>query len=113
MDRAQEADVRQAEFARPGTAKPGKNGRAGSALWVAYGLLGLYLASYLASLIAQSDNQWPLFSDGAVGVFELLASAMCLARGFTRRAGHVVAFTLGLGLLLWGLLVLKRGGAVM
>jgi diguanylate cyclase len=101
MDRVQEADVRQAGFARPGTAKPGKNGRAGFALWVAYGLMGLYLASYLASLIAQSDNQSPLFSDGAVGVFELLASAMCLARGFTRRAGHIVAFTLGLGLLLW------------
>jgi diguanylate cyclase (GGDEF)-like protein len=56
-----------------------------------------------ASLIIRGSDQWPLFNDWSVAGFEVVASAMCLARGLTRRSGRAVALTLGFGLLMWSL----------
>jgi diguanylate cyclase (GGDEF)-like protein len=81
-----------------------------------YGLMGVYVVGYLASLIVQGSQPWPMFNDWSVAGFEVAASALCIARGVTRRTGRVVALTLGFGLLMWALgdLVLaveSRGGA--
>lgn len=91
--------------------------RAELVLWAGYGLMGVFLLGYLASLIVSGEDQsWPLFSSWTVAGFEILGSLLCVARGLTRRSGRAVAVTLGLGLLMWavGDLVLaieSRGGA--
>ena len=73
-------------------------------LWAAYGLMGVLLAGYLASLIVRGDDQsWALFSDWSVAGFEAVGAALCIARGISRRSGRAVALTLGLGLLMWAL----------
>ncbi|MEP7035370.1 MAG: bifunctional diguanylate cyclase/phosphodiesterase [Actinomycetota bacterium] len=96
------ANVRPAPQLARRTARLSVNGRARTALWVGYGLLGAYLAGYLVSMVRGPDPG-ALFSDWSIGAFELVASLMCVARGFTRRPGRVVALTLGLALLLWAL----------
>ncbi|MDQ6849840.1 MAG: EAL domain-containing protein [Actinomycetota bacterium] len=91
--------------------------RAELVLWAGYGLMGVFLLGYLASMIVSGEDQsWPLFSSWTVAGFEILGSLLCVARGLTRRSGRAVAVTLGLGLLMWavGDLVLaieSRGGA--
>jgi diguanylate cyclase (GGDEF)-like protein len=83
--------------------QPQRSG-AKTVLRVAYGLMGVLLAGYLASLIVRGEDQtWPLFSDWAAAGFEALGSLLCLARGVSRRSGRAVPLTLGLGLLMWSL----------
>jgi diguanylate cyclase (GGDEF)-like protein len=73
-------------------------------MWVIFGLMGAFLTLFLASLIIQNpDHSWPVFNDWVISGFEVLGSALCLARAFTRRPGRAVALTLGLGLLMWAL----------
>jgi diguanylate cyclase len=103
MVRAQVADVRPAGLVTRGTAWLNQNGRARTALWVAYALMGVFLTGYLASLIIQGPDQWPMFNDWSIGTFEVVASALCVARGVTSRSGRAVALTLGFGLLLWAI----------
>ncbi len=71
-------------------------------LRAAYALMGVLLAAYLGSLIARPPQQSSQLIDGwLVAGFEIVASAMCLARGLLRRSGRAVALTLGFGLLMW------------
>jgi diguanylate cyclase len=116
MDRVQGADVRSARWVSPSTAGSSHNAAGITALWIGYSLMALFLAGYLLSLITQGSDQWPIFSDWSIGVFEVVASAMCLARGFTRTSRRAVSLTLGLGLLLWAagdisLILESQGGA--
>src|SRR5580692_10393642 len=72
------------------------------ALWVAYALMALLLVGYLASLIVRGPGGSSDLLDGwSVDGFEMVAAALCIARGFTRRSGRAVALTLGLGLFMW------------
>ena len=87
MDRARRTDKRWELVPTPVTSGPNHDGRARIVLWAAYALMGVLLAGYLASLIVRGSDQWPLFSDWSVAGFEVVASALCLARGFTRRPG--------------------------
>jgi diguanylate cyclase (GGDEF)-like protein len=103
MNRVQTTDRPWATAPTRGPAGLNHNGRTKTVLWAVYGLMGVLLAGYLASLIFRGSNQWPLFNNWSVGGFEVVASALCLARGFTRRSGRVVALTLGFGLLMWSL----------
>jgi diguanylate cyclase (GGDEF)-like protein len=76
--------------------------RAERALWAAYALMALLLLGYLASLIVRGPGRPSELLDGwAVNGFEIVAAALCIARGFTRRPGRAVALTLGFGLFMW------------
>jgi len=70
---------------------------------VTYLVMGGLVVAYLISLIVQGQHPWPIFNDWAVAGFEMAGSALCIARGLTRRVGRSVSITLGLGLLLWAL----------
>ena len=103
MDRARVTEMRWVPGPTPSTAGPNHHGRAKTVLWAVYGLMGVLLGGYLASLIIQGSDQWPLFTGWSVAGFEVVASALSLARAFTRRSGRAVALTLGFGLLMWSL----------
>jgi len=76
--------------------------RAERGLWVAYALMALLLVGYLASLIVRGPGRSSELLDGwSVDGFEMLAAALCIVRGFTRRPGRAVALTLGFGLFMW------------
>jgi diguanylate cyclase (GGDEF)-like protein len=71
-------------------------------LWWAYGFAGLLLAAYVISVFARptgSDITW--LDDWGVDAFEIVLSAMCIARGFARQGGRAIAFTLGIAALCW------------
>ncbi|HEX2823175.1 MAG TPA: EAL domain-containing protein [Streptosporangiaceae bacterium] len=103
-----------AVIARPNVGKHGEPGwlhherwagdRARIVLRTTYLLMGVLLVGYLTFLIirrASGDSQ--LVSGWAPAVFELVAGALCLARGVTRRPGRAVALTLGLAITSWAL----------
>ncbi len=71
-------------------------------LWWAYGLLGLALVAYVISVFARPAGSSITWLDGwGVNVFEVVLSAMCIARGFVRQRGRAIAFTLGAAALCW------------
>jgi diguanylate cyclase len=76
--------------------------RAERVLWAAYALMALLLLGYLVSLTVRGPGRPSELLDGwSVNGFEIVAAALCIARGFTRRPGRAVALTLGFGLFLW------------
>jgi diguanylate cyclase len=87
------------------------------AIWLAYGLMGSLLVGYLALQIFRSHHGYSSLVDGwLVDAFELVASALCLARGLSRRSGRPAALVLGASLLAWslgdvGLTIESLGGA--
>jgi diguanylate cyclase len=116
MLQAQRTATRLVRLPERRTVGPSYRRHASTVVWTLYGLMGVYLLAYLTSLITQGDQQWPIFNDWTVAGFEVVASALCIARGVTRKSRRVVALTLGCGLLLWSLgdLVLtaeSQGGA--
>jgi diguanylate cyclase len=71
-------------------------------LWWVYGLLGLLLVAYVVSVFVRPTGSNINWLDGwGVDAFEVLLSAMCIARGFVKRRGRAVAFTLGFAALCW------------
>src|SRR5450631_87968 len=82
---------------------PSQSRRANTVVWAVYGLMALYVSGYLASLIIQGSEPWPIFNAWSVAGFEVFASILCIVRGVNRRSGRVVALTLGFGLLMWSL----------
>ncbi len=82
---------------------PGRSAdRPGRAIWGVFALLGVLLAAYLLFLTLRPSGQYSPWLDGwLVVAFELVASALCLARGFTRVRHRRVAFAMGLASLSW------------
>ena len=75
-----------------------------TAIWVTFGVLGVLIAGYLATLIVRSPNQqWPWLDGWGVCGIELVAVALCISRALVRRRGRAVALVLGLALLSWTL----------
>jgi diguanylate cyclase len=73
-------------------------------LWATFGLLGLLLLAYVASLIIRPNgSDWTWLDGWAVAGFECLTSFICIARGLVRRPGRIVALSLGGALLAWGI----------
>jgi diguanylate cyclase len=71
-------------------------------LWASYGVLGLVLVAYLASLLLRPNGEtWTWLDGWVVCAVELVGSLLCLARGCLRRAGRASALVLGFGLLCW------------
>ena len=119
--------LRTAVIAGPDAGKRGERGRlyhtrragdrARTVLVAAYGLMGFLLVGYLAFLIIRgpSGNSLLVSGWGASGL-ELVAGALCIARGVSRRRGRAVALTLGLAITTWALgdlvqAVESQGGA--
>ncbi len=100
-----------------GTDFPRVRERSRIALWSTYGLLLAVLAVYLLSLIVRATSDYWTWLDGwVVCGIELAASALCIARGCTRRLGRSATLVLGFSLLSWGvgdlvLTVQSIGGA--
>lgn len=83
-------------------ARPSVEGHRRSLLWATYGLLGFLLAGYLLSLLLRRDGTfWPWLDGWIVCGVELVASTLCIARGFARRPGRAAALILGSALLSW------------
>src|SRR5271170_7320221 len=73
--------------------------RTGAGIWIAYAVLGILVAGYLAIELLHADTNF--IDNWGVDAFELTASGLCLARGFTGRSGRTVALVLGAALLSW------------
>ena len=90
---------------------------AGPAVRRVYALMGVLLVAFVTSAIVRRDlNSWPAVDDWGVAGFELVASVLCLYRGFTgrRRAltTRLVSLVLGTAILLWavGDLIIAAAG---
>ena len=72
------------------------NERSGRGVWAAFAVLGVLLLGYLAFLIFRRSEQFSPWLDGwSVVGFELIASALCIARGFGRSRRRPVALVMG------------------
>jgi diguanylate cyclase (GGDEF)-like protein len=81
---------------------PNQHDFARRVLWAAFGLLGLLLGAYLASLIIRpTGSNWTWLDGWSVVGFEFVGSTICISRGLRRRPGRIVALVLGAGLLSW------------
>jgi diguanylate cyclase len=115
VNRAGAVSDRRGEVRKRDTAA--STNRAASPLWTAYAVMGALLLAYLVSLVVRDPTRSSQLVDGwGVVAFEVVASALCLARWVTRRSGHAVALALGLALLMWSmgdvaLTVESQGGA--
>ncbi len=70
-------------------------------IWIAYAAMGVVLAAYFARELVGGSRYSPLIDGWMVAGFELVASCLCLARGFARRPGRAAALVLGVALLCW------------
>jgi diguanylate cyclase (GGDEF)-like protein len=86
-----------------GAAMPKHGTRPNATIWIAYGVMGILLAGFLARLMFHEDHYWPLVDGWGVAGFELIVSGLCLARGLVRRSGRTVALVLGAALLAWSM----------
>ncbi len=78
------------------------NSRAAVLLWATYAFLAVLLGGYLVTLLVRSTAQTSTWLDGwFICGIELIASGLCIGRGFLRRPGRAAAFILGLALLSW------------
>ncbi len=72
------------------------------AVWLVFALLGLLLVGYLISLLARPNGAYSMWLDGwLIVAVELVASVLCIARGFVRAPGRAVALSLGFAVLAW------------
>jgi len=91
---------------------------AGPAVRMFYVLAAVLVAGYVISELVRRDaHGWPIVDDWGVAVFEILLSAMCIARGLVasnrNRMARAVPIVLGSALMAWSLgdLVLPIAGA--
>ena len=86
-------------------------------VWAVYGLLGALLLAYLVSLIVRSPDQRSGLIDGwGVDAFEVVVSALAIARGLANAKRRAVPLALGGAMLMWAagdiaLTVESQGGA--
>src|SRR5665213_341643 len=86
----------------PVSARPAHRGH--RVVWALYGAIAVLRGAYLAFLIDHPDHQYVTWADGwSVDAVEILASALCLYRAFTRSHGRSVPLVLGASLLAWSL----------
>jgi diguanylate cyclase (GGDEF)-like protein len=71
---------------------------------VAYALAGVWLATYIATLVLRDDGQfWTWLDNWSVDALELTMALLCLSRFLVRRPGRSVGLAFGLGLLAWAI----------
>jgi len=76
--------------------------RAATAVWVVFACLGALLVAYLFFLIFRHSWNFSPWLDGWLVIgFELIASLLCLARGFSHRAHWRAALVMGCACLSW------------
>jgi len=72
------------------------------AVWVTLALLCVVIAAYFVSLLIRGPSSYWTWLDGwVVCAVELIAGALCVARGLVRRPGRLAAVFLGCSLLSW------------
>ena len=68
----------------------------------AYAVLAVLLVAYLISLLLRnSSQQWTWLDGWSVCGFELVASLLCISRGFFVKTRRTVPYFLGISLLMW------------
>jgi diguanylate cyclase (GGDEF)-like protein len=73
-------------------------------IWVAYSVLAAILVAYLGLLIVRPASDSSTLIDGwGVVAFNLIASLLCIAPGFTRKQRRLVPLALGASVLAWSL----------
>ncbi len=73
-------------------------------LWRTYAGMGVLVVAYLILLIARSSAASSTALDGwGVDAFEVVASLLCIGRGFSPRRGRAAAVLLGSAMLMWAL----------
>ncbi len=78
-----------------------RGGARASGPWLLYASLGGLLLVYLVLLVCERSSQT---TDGwGVGVFEVLASGLCIASGMRRQVARSVPLILGASLMAWSL----------
>lgn len=88
----------------PAAAPPKHANQVSRGIWIAYGLMGSLLAGYFGYLVFRRPGQSSEFINGwGVASFEIIASALCLAKGLLWRRGRAVALVLGAALLAWSI----------
>jgi diguanylate cyclase len=87
----------------PSAAMPTNGTRPRATIWIVYGVMGILPVGYVAFMVFHGDRYSPLVDGWMVAGFELIASGLCLARGFLRRSGRAVALVLGAGLFSWSI----------
>jgi diguanylate cyclase (GGDEF)-like protein len=71
-------------------------------MWVGYAVLSLLIVAYLISLLVRSPNQqWTWLDGWMVCGIEVVASLMCITRGFNKNPGRAAPLALGFALLSW------------
>jgi diguanylate cyclase (GGDEF)-like protein len=74
------------------------------ALWAVYAVMASLLVAYFISLIVRAPDSSSVLVDGwLVAAFEVVASALCIARALGGRHGRAIPLTIGLGVLSWSL----------
>src|SRR5262245_20022099 len=66
-------------------------------------ILGVVLATYLASLLLNGSDQPAVFDLRFVAGFEIVVSTLCIARGFAGAANRAVPILVGAALMMWAL----------
>ncbi len=78
--------------------------RAESAVWATLVVLAVAVLAYLVSLLVRGPSSYWTWLDGwAVCAVELVASALCIARGLVAVKGRLAAVFLGCSLLAWAI----------
>ena len=65
--------------------------------------MGLLLATYFVLLLIRHGQQSTLIDGWLASGFEVVAAALCIARGLQRRPGRLIALMLGFGTMAWAL----------
>ena len=74
------------------------------ALLGVYAVMGALLTAYIVSLLIRPvGTNWPWVDDWGVGIYEVVAAGLLLARGFTRHQGRAIPLVLGTAVLFWSL----------
>ena len=73
-------------------------------LWGLYGVFGLLLCAYLATLVVHASARGSLLLNGwGSAAFEIAVSLLALIRGATTSRDRIVPLALGTGMLMWAL----------
>ena len=69
--------------------------------WKAFALLAVLLVAYIISVLVRGSARWLWLDGWTLSGFELVASGLCIYKGFAQRATRTVPLILGFALLSW------------
>ncbi len=69
--------------------------------WKAFALLAVLLVAYFISVLVRGNARWLWLDGWTLSGFELVASGLCIYKGFAQRATRTVPLILGFAILSW------------